>query len=177
MQASGTIPYAPTQYEHVEATVRFIIEKVATYERAMEFWKSIQPSSQMYSRLPETIDWSKIEDGELYPKGVPLGKLACLEKFQTMKGNLMPAWISDYQYHAEQQRALISLLRIGKNAFPGLIQNDAEIDVFIKNALQSALLESIIWFIKGKGKTSALDDLYREIGLFPSIRNVMNNGT
>ena len=175
MQATGTISYEPTQFEHVEATVRFTIDKVATYERAWEFWKSIQPDSTLYVELPETVDWSRIEEGELYPRGVPLGKPACLEKFQTLKSNLKPEWISNLQFFPEQQKALIDLLRIGKNAFPGLIQKDAEINVFMKNALQSALLESIICFVKGKGKISALDDLYREIGQFPSISVVMIN--
>ena len=171
MQASGTISYDPTQYEHVEATVRYVIERNATYERALEFWNSIRTDSPIYVRLPDTIDWSRIEDGELYPKGVPMGKNACNERFVVMKNNLDPKWIKDFHFEREHTEAMVNLLKIGKNAFPGLIQKDTEIDIFMKNALRSALLESIIQYVKGKGKLSALDDLYREIGMFSSIRN------
>ena len=171
MQATGTISYEPTQYEHVEATVRYVIERNATYERALEFWNSFRADSPIYVQLPDTIDWSRIEDGELYPKGVPMGKTACHEKFVVMKNNLDTKWIKDFQFEQKHTEAMVNLLKIGKNAFPGLIQKDAEIDIFMKNALQSALLESIIQYIKGRGKLSALDDLYREISLFSSIRN------
>ena len=172
MQASGTISYYPTEYEHVEATVRYTVDKIATFERANLVWDSMTPSSHMYVRLPDTIDWSNVKEGDLYPKGVPLGRLACIEKFLAMRQNLKPEWIKDYQYVQEQQTAVINLLKMGKNVFPGLMQNDPEINIFLKNALRSALIESIKLFIKGRGRSPALDELFREIIQFPTIRNV-----
>ena len=143
---------------------------MATYERAMQMWRSSLPSSPLYVRLPDTIDWTNIRDGDLYPKGVPLGKINCLDRFQTMKSKLETKWLRDLDFCSEQQQAVISLMRIGRNAFPGLLQRDSEIDLFIKNSLRTAVIEVIKLFIKGKGKYSYLDDLFREIKEFMTTR-------
>ena len=164
------ISYNPTEYEHVEATVRYVVDCMSTYERANQVWESMLPRSTIYVRLPDTINWSNVKEGDLYPKGVPLGRVACAEKFLVLKNNLKPEWIKDYQFIQEQQTAIISLLKIGKNAFPGLIQNDPEINIFVKNAMRSAALECIKLYTKGRGRSPALDELFREIIQFPTIR-------
>ena len=170
MQVSGMLPYNPTQFDYVDATFRYITDQTATYERSIQLWKSSLPSSSQYVRLPDTIDWTDIRDGDLFPKGVPLGKINCIDRFQQMKTKLETSWLRDLEFRTEQQQAVINLLRIGRNAFPGLLQRDSEIDLFMKNALKSATLEAIKSFTKGLGKSPHLADLFREIKEFMTTR-------
>ena len=170
MQASGMLPSNPAEYDYVDATFRYITDQMASYDRATQLWKSYLPSSQLYVKLPDTIDWTDIKEGDLFPKGVPLGKINCIDRFQSMKSRLETKWLKDLDFRKDQQQAVISLMRIGRNAFPGLLQRDPEIDLFIRNSLKSAVVETIKLFTKGLGRSPHLDDLFREIKEFVTTR-------
>ena len=170
MLVSGMLPTNPTEYDYVDATFRYITDQMATYDRAVHLWKSYLPSSPLYVKLPDTIDWTNIKEGDLFPKGVPLGTINCIDRFQGMKARLETKWLKDLDFQKDQQQAVISLMRIGRNAFPGLLQRDSEIDLFIRNSLKSAVMETIKSFTKGLGRSPHLDDLFREIKEFVTTR-------
>ena len=167
MQVSGMLPSNPTEFDYVDATFRYVSDQMATYDRAVHLWMSYLPSSPLYVKLPDTIDWTNIKEGDLFPKGVPLGKINCIDRFQGMKSRLETKWLKDMSFQNDQN--------IGRNAFPGLLQRDPEIDLFIRNCLRSAVLKAIKSFTKGLGRSPHLDDLFREIKEFVTTRNGLNN--
>ena len=61
------------------------------------------------------------------------------------------------------------MLRMGRVAFPGLVVRDPGLDLIVKGLLRACLMETIQDFKSGKGKSSYLEDIWRELRQFDLI--------
>ena len=170
MVASGTIDENSAKNEYVAEILNFVMDKVMTYEQCRAIWAAQRPDSELYVRLPDTIDWTLVKEGEFIPFGVPIGKYRCFENYEIMRRRLKPETLTNLDYDKDQHDFLLRLLRVGKGSCPGLIQRDHELDLFIKNALRTCLLETIRLFTKGLGKSNLLGELHKELKDLANIR-------
>ena len=172
--ASGTIPENATKYEHVTEIFAYATDVMDAYDRAISIWSTIHPRSGQYVRLPDTIDWSQVQEGDFIPFGVPIGKEKCTEKFEIMKSMLETSSLKDFKFNPGQHDRILKLLRVSKNMSPGLLQRDYEVDLFVRNELKSCLIESLKRFSKGRGKSDILEELCKEIKNFATVCNMVN---
>ena len=172
--ASGTIPEDATKHEHVAEMFAYAINVMDAYDRGSGIWSTVHPRSGQYVRLPDTIDWSSVQEGDFIPFGVPIGKERCTERFEIMKASLKTTALKDFEFDQEQHDLILKLLRVSKNMCPGLVQRDYEIDLFVRNELKSCLIESLKRFCKGLGKSNILEELHKEIKNFATVCNMVN---
>ena len=172
--ASGTIPENATKHEHLSEIFDYAINVMDAFDRGHSIWSTIHPRSSQYVRLPDTIDWSTVQEGDFVPFGVPIGKERCTERFEIMKSALKTESLKDFKFNQEQHDMIMKLLKLSKNMCPGLVQRDYEIDLFVRNELKSCLIESLKRFIKGLGKSNILEELHREIRNFATVCNMIN---
>ena len=171
MIATGNLDENSTKFEHINGIFAFTCEQTAVFERCLGLWNSFLPSSPLYTHLPDTIDWTSIEEGHLCPRGVPYGKKACVDKYNLIKSKFNTDNLRNSVFEKADLENLLSAIRLGGASFPGLLVKDNEMDVFMKSILKACLMESIHMFAKGKGKVSYLNDILRELKQFLTIRN------
>ena len=147
----------------------FVTRKLTLFERCDQVWSSFLPGSSFYQPFPNVFDWGKTEEGALIPKGAPMGKEKCEEKFNELLNKIDGDISKSGKFSKNTFDAVVEMLKIGRIAFPGLVIRDPGLDLVVKGMLRACLMETIQEFISGKGQSSYLDDIWRELRQFDLI--------
>ena len=141
----------------------------ALYDRCLQMWLSYLPGSCFYQNFATVFDWGGIEDGGFIPKGVPLSPQKCKDKFYEILDRMEITVLNGAHFDQKTFDAVVEILKIGKSAFPGLVIRQPDLDMFVQATLKSALVETIESYTQGKGKTTYLDQIWRELKEFGKL--------
>ena len=168
-KAVGVLPDNVVENEHLVILFSYITNNLALYDRCRCVWSSFMPSSTFYQHLPDIHDWAMYEDGTFIPKGAPMGRQQCTDMFERLLEKLDLDKARRTIFDENSFKAMIEILKLGKTSFPGLVVRQPELDLVMKGMLKACFVETVWRFMQGKGKSSMMEDIWRELRSFETI--------
>ena len=173
-KAKGEIEENIVEGEELLQLYNHVAGNLALYDRCLQMWLSYLPGSCFYQDFVTAFDWGGIEDGNFIPKGVPLSPQKCKDRFYEILDRMDISTLKGTRFDQKTFEAVVEILKIGKSAFPGLVIRQPEVDLFVQATLKSTLVETIESYAQGKGKTTLLEQIWRELKDFGKLSLIKN---